>query len=47
MYGIDCFTLIINLAESVILGVGQIKDRVIVENSGIVISSMLNLSLIS
>jgi len=45
MYGIDYFTPIINLPESVILGVGQIKDRVIVENNEIVIRPMLNLSL--
>lgn len=45
MYGIDYFTPIINLPESVILGVGQIKDRVIVENNEIVVRPMLNLSL--
>jgi len=45
MYGIDYFTPIINLPESAILGIGQIKDRVIVKNNEIVIRPMLNLSL--
>ncbi|MXQ52377.1 dihydrolipoamide acetyltransferase family protein [Shimazuella alba] len=45
MYRVDQFTPIINLPETAILGVGQIKERPIGVNSEIVLKPMMSLSL--
>jgi len=45
MYGVDCFLPIINPPQACILGVGVVRDRVVVRDGGMAVEPMMELAL--